>query len=54
VRVGQGDLALCLLHHRGEGGQVGIADAERDHVDARLPLLGDIPLELGEQVGRKL
>ena len=33
-------------------GRVGIADAEADHVDALRLLLGDLPLELGEQVRR--
>ena len=35
-------------------GQVGIADAERDHVDAGRALLRDLALQLGEQVRRQL
>ena len=34
------------------GRRVRVADAERDHVDARRLLLGDLALELGEQVRR--
>ena len=33
-------------------GKVGVADAQADHVDAGLLGLGDLPLELGEEVRR--
>jgi len=33
--------------------QVGVADAETDHVHAGGPPLGDLTLDAGEQVGRQ-
>ena len=40
------------LDHRLRRRQVGVADAEADHVDAGLLPLLDLALELGEEVGR--
>ena len=52
VRVGLGHGVLHRLDDRGGRGTVGVADAEADHVDAGGALLGDLALELGEQVRR--
>ena len=41
-----------LLDHEAGGGQVGVADAEGDDVDPRRLALGDLAVDLGEQVGR--
>ena len=38
--------------HRLGRREVGVADPEADHVDALAPLLLDLPLQLGEEVGR--
>ena len=46
-----GDRRLHRLDDVLEGRAVGVADAEADHVDAGRPLVGDLPLELGEHVG---
>ncbi len=54
VGVGQRHLALGLCHHHVGSGQVGVADAERDHVDAGSLALGDLSLQLGEQVRREI
>jgi hypothetical protein len=39
-----------LLDHEVRGGQVGVADAERDDVDPRRLALGDLPVDLGKEV----
>jgi hypothetical protein len=45
-------IARCAASTRWEGRYVRITDCERDHVDPGGALLGDLALELGEQVWR--
>src|SRR6185437_3038277 len=52
VRYGVAGTGSKRLDHRLRCRQVGVANAEADHVDAGRALLGDLPLELGEQVRR--
>ena len=52
VRAGLGDRLLHGVDDHRRRGPVGVADAERDHVDAGRALGGDLALELGEQVRR--
>ena len=47
--AGPGDQGV---HDRLRGRQVGIADPQADHVDALSLLLGELALELGEEVRR--
>ena len=52
VRLGLGDGLLHRVDDDRGRRPVGIADAQRDDVDALRALGGDLALELGEQVGR--
>ena len=52
VRARVADRLAHRLDDVAEGGRVGVADAEADHVDPLLGLLLDLALELGEHVGR--
>ena len=52
MRLGLGDRLLHRVDDERRRRAIGVADAQRDHVDARGALGGDLALELGEQVGR--
>ena len=52
VRLGLGDRLLHRVDDDRRRRAVGVADAQRDDVDALRALGGDLALELGEQVGR--
>ena len=53
VGVRAANLIPHRVHHHVGCGRIGVADAQRDHVDARRPLVGDLALELSEQVWRE-
>ena len=50
VGVRAADLVPHRVHHHVGRGRVGVADAQRDDVDALGPLGGDLLLDLGEEV----